>query len=105
MYGHVGDGNLHNVLVPTGVDGLEFTKRVEEGILSLQLYDTAAALEALGGTFSAEHGVGRFKKHLLKRYGDLGRDAAMRRIKTAFDPADIMNAGTIVRPLGETPAC
>ncbi|WP_247300635.1 MULTISPECIES: FAD-linked oxidase C-terminal domain-containing protein [unclassified Bradyrhizobium] len=74
----------------------------KEGILSLQLYDTAAAL---GGTFSAEHGVGRFKKHLLERYGDLGRIAAMRRIKTAFDPADIMNAGTIVRPLGEKSAC
>ncbi|WP_036017404.1 FAD-binding oxidoreductase [Bradyrhizobium sp. WSM1743] len=73
IYGHVGDGNLHyNVLVPAGVDRLEFTKRVEDG-LSLQLHDGAAAL---GGTFSAEHGVGRFKKHLLERYGDLGRIAA-----------------------------
>ena len=53
----------------------------------------AQALEKL-----AEHGVGRFKKHLLERYGDVGRIAAMHRIKTAFDPADIMNAGAIVRP-------
>jgi FAD/FMN-containing dehydrogenase len=98
VYGHVGDGNLHyNVLVPAGVDRIEFTKRIESS-LSLQLYDTAAAL---GGTFSAEHGVGRFKRHLLERYGDVGRIAAMRRIKTAFDPADIMNAGAIVCPLGE----
>jgi hypothetical protein len=73
------------------------TKRIESG-LSLQLYDTAAAL---GGTFSAEHGVGRFKKHLLERYGDVGRIAAMRRIKTHFDPSDIMNAGAMVRPLGK----
>ncbi|MGM4961674.1 FAD-binding oxidoreductase [Bradyrhizobium sp. 604_D8_N2_3] len=101
VYGHVGDGNLHyNVLVPPDVDRLEFTRRIESS-LSLQLYDTAAAL---GGTFSAEHGVGRFKKYLLERYGDVGRIAAMRRIKTAFDPADIMNAGAIVRPLGETSA-
>ena len=101
VYGHVGDGNLHyNVLVPPDVDRIEFTKRIESG-LSLQLYDTAAAL---GGTFSAEHGVGRFKKHLLERYGDVGRIAAMRRIKTAFDPADIMNAGAIVRPLGKESA-
>ncbi|MHC4053374.1 FAD-binding oxidoreductase [Bradyrhizobium sp. 25ACV] len=101
VYGHVGDGNLHyNVLVPPNVDRLEFTKRIESS-LSLQLYDTAAEL---GGTFSAEHGVGRFKKHLLERYGDLGRIAAMRRIKTAFDPADIMNAGAIVCPLGEKSA-
>jgi FAD/FMN-containing dehydrogenase len=99
IYGHVGDGNLHyKVLVPPDVDRLEFTTRIESS-LSLQLYDTAAAL---GGTFSAEHGVGRFKRHLLERYGDVGGIAAMRRIKTAFDPADIMNAGAIVRPLGKT---
>jgi FAD/FMN-containing dehydrogenase len=86
VYGHVGDGNLHyNVLVPSGVDRMEFTKRIESS-LSLQLYDTAAAL---GGTFSAEHGVGRFKKHLLERYGNVGRN--------------IMNAGAIVRPFRKEP--
>ncbi|WGD50131.1 FAD-binding oxidoreductase [Bradyrhizobium sp. CB1650] len=95
VYGHVGDGNLHyNVLVPSNADRIEFTREIEGG-LSLQLYDTAASL---GGTFSAEHGVGRFKKHLLERYGDAGRIAAMRRIKAAFDPANILNAGAVVRP-------
>jgi FAD/FMN-containing dehydrogenase len=95
VYGHVGDGNLHyNVLVPSNADRIEFTREIEGG-LSLQLYDTAASL---GGTFSAEHGVGRFKKHLLERYGDAGRVAAMRRIKAAFDPANILNAGAVVRP-------
>jgi hypothetical protein len=49
VYGHVGDGDLHyNVLVPPEVDRIEFTKRIESG-LSLQLYDTAAAL---GGTLA-----------------------------------------------------
>jgi FAD/FMN-containing dehydrogenase len=95
VYGHAGDGNLHyNVLVPHGTDRIEFTRLIE-GSLSLQLYDTAAAL---GGTFSAEHGVGRFKRHLLEKYGDAGRVAAMRRIKAAFDPENIMNAGAVVRP-------
>ncbi len=95
VYGHVGDGNLHyNILVPHGTDRIEFTRLIE-GSLSLRLYDTAAAL---GGTFSAEHGVGRFKRHLLEKYGDAGCIAAMRRIKAAFDPADIMNAGAVVRP-------
>ena len=61
----------------------------------MQLYDTAASL---GGTFSAEHGVGRFKKHLLERYGDAGRIAAMRRIKAAFDPSDILNGGAVISP-------
>ncbi|WP_246563139.1 FAD-linked oxidase C-terminal domain-containing protein [Bradyrhizobium liaoningense] len=54
--------------------------------------------------FSAEHGVGRSKKHLLERYGDVGRIAAMRRIKAAFDPAGIINAGANVRPLEEKSA-
>jgi FAD/FMN-containing dehydrogenase len=95
VYGHVGDGNLHyNVLVPPEADRIEFSRDIESS-LSLQLYDTAASL---GGAFSAEHGVGRFKKHLLERYGDAGRIAAMRRIKTAFDPSDILNAGAMVRP-------
>jgi FAD/FMN-containing dehydrogenase len=95
VYGHVGDGNLHyNVLVPPDFDRIEFTREIEGG-LSLQLYDTAASL---GGTFSAEHGVGRFKKHLLEKYSDAGRIDAMRRIKTAFDPSDILNAGAVVRP-------
>jgi FAD/FMN-containing dehydrogenase len=95
VYGHVGDGNLHyNVLVPQDQDRIEFTTRIESS-LSLELYDLAASL---GGTFSAEHGVGRFKKHLLERYGDAGRVAAMRRIKAAFDPSNIMNAGAVVSP-------
>jgi FAD/FMN-containing dehydrogenase len=95
VYGHLGDGNLHyNVLVPQEADRIEFTRLIE-GSLSLQLYDTATTL---GGTFSAEHGVGRFKRHLLEKYGDAGRVAAMRRIKAAFDPADIMNAGAVVNP-------
>jgi FAD/FMN-containing dehydrogenase len=95
IYGHVGDGNLHyNVLVPRNADRLEFTRQIEDS-LSMWLYDTAAAL---GGTFSAEHGVGRLKKHLLEKYGDAGRVSAMRLIKTAFDPGNLMNAGAVVPP-------
>ena len=95
VYGHVGDGNLHyNVLVPPDADRIEFTREIESS-LSLQLYDTAASLD---GTFSAEHGVGRFKKHLVEKYGDAGRIVAMRRIKTAFDPSDLLNAGAVVSP-------
>jgi len=101
VYGHVGDGNLHyNVLVPAGVDRIKFTKRIESS-LSLQLYDTAAALGARSARSTAS---AAFKRHLLERYGDVGHIAAMRRIKTAFDPADIMNAGAVVRPLGEKSA-
>lgn len=96
FYGHVGDGNLHyNVLVPPGEDRLAFSARIDRE-LAPQLYDISASL---GGTFSAEHGVGRFKRHLLDHYSDPTRRDLMRRIKTAFDPANTMNAGAIVDPI------
>jgi FAD/FMN-containing dehydrogenase len=95
VYGHVGDGNLHyNVLVPRGADRLAFTALIEEH-LSDRLYDIAASL---GGVFSAEHGVGRLKRHLLERYSDPGRLDVMRRIKAAFDPEDRLNSGAVVAP-------
>ena len=97
VYGHVGDGNLHyNVLVPQGEERLAFSKRIETE-LAPQLYDLAAEMD---GAFSAEHGVGRLKRGLLERYGDPVRRQTMRRIKTAFDPNNLMNAGAVVAPLG-----
>lgn len=95
VYGHVGDGNLHfNVLVPRGTDRLKFNREMGN-TLSMSLYDLAGSM---GGTFSAEHGVGRSKRHLLERYGDAGRVLAMRRIKAAFDPGNLMNNGSVVDP-------
>ncbi|MGV6874301.1 FAD-binding oxidoreductase [Pseudochelatococcus sp. B33] len=95
IYGHVGDGNIHyNVLVPAGADRLVFSAAVEAD-LSRRLYDLARSLD---GTFSAEHGVGRLKRHLLEAYNDPVRVDLMRRIKTAFDPADVLNAGAVVSP-------
>ena len=51
----------------------------------------------LGGSFSAEHGVGRVKVDDLERYGDPAKLAAMRAIKTALDPKGIMNPGAVLR--------
>jgi len=48
------------------------------------------------GSFSAEHGVGRLKVDDLARYADPARLAAMRAIKTALDPAGIMNPGAVL---------
>lgn len=67
FYGHVGDGNIHfNLMVPEGADQLAFTRLVEEG-MAHAVYEAAIAL---GGSFSAEYGIGRFKRGLLERYGD-----------------------------------
>lgn len=91
-FGHVGDGNLHcNVFPPEGKSRdlfLEETKQIKRIVHDIA-YD-------LGGTFSAEHGVGRAKKADLARYGDPAKLAAMRAIKDALDPKGIMNPGAVL---------
>jgi FAD/FMN-containing dehydrogenase len=84
-YGHVGDGNLHvNVLGPDAAD-----ESVDDAVLGLVV--------ELGGSVSAEHGIGVAKVGWLVR--DRGADtvAAMRSLKAAWDPAGIMNPGVIFR--------
>lgn len=92
-YGHVGDGNLHfNLLVPRGKERLSFTKQVEQE-LSPQIYQIA---RELGGTFSAEHGVGRLKRDLFERYVEPTRKSLMRQIKNVIDPDGRFNPGAMV---------
>lgn len=92
FYGHVGDGNIHyNLVVPEGRDRLAFTREVEAGIAH-ELY--AAAIE-LGGSFSAEYGIGRFKRDLLRRYADPARLTLIDTVKRSLDPDGLMNAGAL----------
>ncbi|OSQ51647.1 FAD-binding oxidoreductase [Marivita geojedonensis] len=91
-FGHVGDGNLHfNVFPPEGRSRDEFLD--ETKAIKRLVHDISAEL---GGTFSAEHGVGRAKKADLERYGDPVKLAAMRAIKDALDPKGIMNPGAVL---------
>ena len=92
-FGHMGDGNLHyNIFPPKGKARTEFMPQREE--IAQGVYEVVAEF---GGSFSAEHGVGRLKVGDLERYGDAGKLAAMRRIKTALDPNGIMNPGCVLR--------
>jgi len=59
-----------------------------------RLYDTAVSL---GGTFSAEHGVGRVKIAELERYASPVELELMHAVKRAFDPHGIMNPGKVLR--------
>jgi FAD/FMN-containing dehydrogenase len=91
-FGHVGDGNLHcNVFPPEGKSRDLFIE--ETKLIKRTVHDIA---NELGGTFSAEHGVGRAKKADLARYGDPAKLAAMRAIKDALDPKGIMNPGAVL---------
>lgn len=62
-FGHLGDGNLHyNVQVPEGEDGKAFL-RDKEALVNHLVYE---AVDAFGGSFSAEHGVGALKTDKLE---------------------------------------
>lgn len=92
-FGHVGDGNLHyNVFPVPGRSRAEYEGargRIKECVHEI--------VDALGGSVSAEHGVGRMKVPDLERYGDPTKLAVMRAIKDALDPAGIMNPGAVLR--------
>ena len=93
VYGHIGDGNLHyNLLAPEGVDAAEF-KHAHGAALSACVHDLAVEM---GGSFSAEHGIGKLKTAALAHYKDPSALAAMRAIKQALDPDGLMNPGKVL---------
>ncbi len=83
LYGHVGDGNLHvNILGPEPDD-----HAVDDAILGLVV--------SLSGSVSAEHGIGIAKVGWLVPDRGVNAVRAMRAIKTALDPGNIMNPGVL----------
>ena len=100
-FGHLGDGNLHyNLFPPHGQDKSRHADRAES---LRRIVDDEVA--ARGGSFSAEHGVGRLKVEQLERYGDAAKLNAMRSIKAALDPRGIMNPGAVLREAGNGAGC
>ncbi|GGF56643.1 D-2-hydroxyacid dehydrogenase [Paracoccus acridae] len=91
-FGHLGDGNLHFNLFP--VQGK--TRDAYDDIRRSLSRAVHQMVVARGGSFSAEHGVGRLKAAELAEWGDPARLGAMRAIKDALDPAGIMNPGVIL---------
>ena len=90
-FGHVGDGNVHyNVLPPPGMDGTAFLAQADAIGVAIN-----AVVHQLDGSFSAEHGVGRIKCHLMPGWRGGSELVAMRRIKAALDPHNIMNPGVL----------
>ncbi len=91
-FGHFGDGNLHyNVSQPIGMDQAKFMRRWWD--ISGPLYDLVLEL---GGSISAEHGIGRLKREQLVKVKSPVEIEMMRGIKRALDPKDILNPGKML---------
>jgi FAD/FMN-containing dehydrogenase len=91
-YGHIGDGNLHmNILKPAAMELSEFEQR-SHGISDR----TCALTGELGGSISAEHGIGLLKRPWLEHSRSAAEIERMRGIKRAFDPANIFNPGKLL---------
>ena len=91
-FGHLGDGNLHYNVFPAAGRG-----RADYDALRPAISEAVHEMVvARGGSFSAEHGVGRLKVADLARWGDPARLAAMRAVKAALDPIGILNPGAVL---------
>jgi D-lactate dehydrogenase (cytochrome) len=87
IFGHVGDSHLHLNIMPNDPYELRVAKE-------LALRFAGRAVE-LGGTVSAEHGIGKLKHDFLRiMYGDAGL-AEMVAVKKALDPAGVLNRGVM----------
>jgi FAD/FMN-containing dehydrogenase len=94
-FGHLGDGNLHfNFQSPRPGDDKPFLALWEE--MQLVVHDV---VKEFGGSISAEHGIGVMKRDALPRYKSHEELEAMRALKAAFDPKDILNPGKLVPPV------
>lgn len=86
-FGHAADGNLHPTIVYDAADpaAVDRARACFDAIVEVAL--------SLGGTVSGEHGIGVLKAPYVERQVGAAEQALMRRIKSAFDPHDIMNPG------------
>ena len=91
-FGHVGDGNVHfNISAPEGGDGQAFLARWQD--VNRIVHDIVVDL---GGSISAEHGIGRLKRDDLAHYKDPLSLELMRTLKATMDPDGILNRNRII---------
>jgi FAD/FMN-containing dehydrogenase len=91
-FGHLGDGNIHfNISVPVGGDGKAFLAEWERvaGIVH-------GVVRELGGSISAEHGIGVMKRAEIARTKSAVEIDLMRALKRTLDPKNILNPGKVV---------
>jgi D-lactate dehydrogenase (cytochrome) len=91
-FGHLGDGNIHyNVSQPVGTDAADFLARWHE--VNKVVFDIVLEM---GGSISAEHGIGVLKRDELPDVKDKTAIELMRAFKAMLDPNGIMNPGKVL---------
>lgn len=91
-FGHLGDGNVHyNVSQPVGADPAAFLAHWHA--MNAIVHEIVATL---GGSISAEHGIGILKRDLLPAVKDPVAFGLMREVKALLDPANILNPGKVL---------
>ncbi len=91
-FGHIGDGNLHyNLSRPEAAENADFIAQTPEA--NRIVHDLVAAL---GGSISAEHGLGQLKRGEILRYKSAVEMDLMRAVKQALDPHGLMNPGKVI---------
>ncbi len=88
-FGHAGDGNLHVNFLASD-DSAAIQKRIHDAVV--ELFELTVAMD---GTISGEHGIGTTKKEYLPIEVPTETLELFRKIKTAFDPPNLMNPGKI----------
>lgn len=92
-FGHIGDGNIHyNILSPMDMDADQFKQVFAAKLIA----GVSELVMSMGGSFSAEHGVGTLRRAEFYRYKDPLEIELMRRFKSALDPDDLFNPGKIM---------
>jgi len=86
VFGHVGDGNLHYNIGPEALVA-------QRAAVSAVVYQV---VDELGGSISAEHGLGQLKRETIREHKQPLEIELMRSLKRALDPAGLMNPGKVI---------
>ncbi|MGB8517614.1 MAG: FAD-binding oxidoreductase [Gallionella sp.] len=92
-FGHMGDGNIHyNVSMHDSTENWQFIAE-QEGVVNKLVYEV---IRELGGSISAEHGLGQLKRDIIQDYKSPLELELMRAIKKTLDPEGLMNPGKMI---------
>lgn len=91
-FGHFGDGNVHyNIAQPVGMPHAAF-----EALRESIMHTVHSIVTQMGGSISAEHGIGQLKREELIEFKSPVALDLMHRVKAAFDPNGILNPGKVL---------